>query len=73
MQDMKRIGLLRLFRGIHEGRGAYPLLSGLDDMLVDYHLEKVGRYVANPMTSARGAARPLLDAALGLVSRLHGR
>lgn len=73
MQDMKRIGLLRLFRGVHEGRGAYPLVSGLDDMLIDYHLEKLGRYVANPLTSARGAARPLVDAALGLVSRLRRR
>jgi len=73
MQDMKRIGLLRLFRRVHEGRGAYPLASGLDDMLVDYHLEKLGRYVANPFTSARGAARPLVDAALDLVSRLRGR
>ena len=73
MQDMKRVGLLRLFRRVHEGRGAYPLTSGLDDMLVDYHLEKLGRYVANPLTSARGVARPLVDGALGLVSRLRGR
>lgn len=73
MQDMKRIGLLRLLRRVHEGRGAYPLASGLDDMLVDYHLEKLGRYVANPFTSARGAARPLVDGALSLISRLRGR
>jgi len=72
MQDMKRIGLLRLFRRIHEGRGAYPLASGLDDMLVDYHLEKLGRYVANPVTSARGAALPLVAGVLGIVARLRG-
>jgi hypothetical protein len=72
MQDMKRIGLMRLLRSMHEGRGAYPLASGLDDMLVDYHLEKLGRYVANPFTSARGAARPLVDGALGLLARFRG-
>jgi hypothetical protein len=73
MQDMKRIGLLRLFRSVLAGDGAYTLANGLDDMLVDYHLEKLGRYVANPLTSARGAARPLLDGVLDLVSRLRRR
>lgn len=71
MQDMKRIGLLRLFRGLAEGRPAYPLTSGLDDMLVDYHLEKLGHYVANPLTSAGGALRPVIEGALGLVDRLR--
>lgn len=72
MQDMKRAGLLRLLRGLASGRAAYPLESGLDDMLVDYHLEKLGLYVANPFTSARGAARPLVEGALSLVARLRG-
>ena len=70
---MKRIGLLRLFRGLAEGRPGYPLTSGLDDMLVDYHLEKLGRYVANPLTSAGGALRPVIEGALGLVDRLRRR
>lgn len=69
MQDMKRIGLLRLFRRLAAGEPAYPLSSGLDDMLVDYHLEKLGAYVANPLTSARGALRPLVEGALRVVTR----
>lgn len=55
MEPAKRVGFLRLLRSIHAGHGAYPLLEGLDDMVVDYHLEKFGRYVQNPFTSPRGA------------------
>lgn len=53
MDAMKRVGLLRLFEGIFAGRGAYPLDEALDDMVVDYHLEKLGWYYANPFTSSR--------------------
>lgn len=72
MQDMKRIGLLALFRRLHAGLGAYPLQQGLDDMLVDYHLEKLGAYVSNPLTSAGGALRRVLEAGLGVVGRARG-
>lgn len=69
MDAMKRVGFLRLLRSIHAGRGGYPVEEALDDMVIDYHLEKVGRYVANPFTSARsGLARMLL----GTLSRLGG-
>lgn len=70
MDDLKRVGFYRLLRRIAAGEGAWPLLEGLDDMVVDYHLEKLGRYVANPLTSARsGLARVLLGAATRLASR----
>ncbi|MEM9380822.1 MAG: hypothetical protein AAGB93_12790 [Planctomycetota bacterium] len=49
----KPVGLLRLLRDLHAGGPGYPLSAGLDDMVVDYHLEKFGRYLANPVTSAR--------------------
>ncbi|MCZ6596248.1 MAG: hypothetical protein O7B99_01265 [Planctomycetota bacterium] len=61
MDALKRVGFLRLLRSIHAGRGAYPLAEALDDMVVDYHLEKLGLYVANPFTSSRSVlARFLL-------------
>lgn len=69
MQDMKRIGLLRLFRRLHAGEGAYPLAQGVDDMVVDYHLEKLGAYAANPVTSAGALGRPLLELGLRLAGR----
>ena len=66
-ESMKRVGLARLFRSIAAGQGAYSVREGLDDMVVDYHLEKFGRYVANPFTSVRS---PLGRALLGGLSRL---
>jgi len=62
-EAMKRVGLLRILRRVAAGEGGYPLLEGLDDMVVDYHLERLGRYRANPVTSARG---PLLRVLAGL-------
>lgn len=60
---MKRVGLARLFLAIREGAGAYSISDGLDDMVVDYHLEKFGRYRANPFTSFDSTlARVLLSA-----------
>lgn len=67
--DLKTVGFLRLLKRIEAGRGAYPLEEGLDDMLVDYHLEKLGFYVANPLTSQRSA---LGRAALKLLTRRGG-
>jgi hypothetical protein len=64
MEAMKRVGFLRLLRAIDAGRGAYPLESGLDDMVVDYYLDKIGFWLATPLTSPRaGLGRGLLRAA----------
>ncbi len=52
-ESMKRVGFLRLLARIESGRGAYPIEAGLDDMVIDYHLEKFGRWIENPFTSAR--------------------
>ncbi|HEX5009681.1 MAG TPA: GMC family oxidoreductase, partial [Planctomycetota bacterium] len=43
-EDAKRVGLLRLLRDVHAGRGAWPLDEGLEDSLVDWLLEKRGRW-----------------------------
>ena len=69
MEDDKRVGFLRLWRSIASGAGAYPLLDGLEDMVVDYHLERFGRYLATPLTSPRWASG---RATLGLLTRAGG-
>ena len=66
-EAMKRVGLARLLRDVHAGRGAYPLADAVDDMVIDYHLEKLGRYWSNPLTDPRFS---LARAALKAVSRL---
>lgn len=68
-EAMKRVGFLRIWERLARGEGGYPLAEGLDDMVVDYHLEKLGRYVANPFTSPRS---PLARLLLSTVTRLGG-
>ena len=70
MEGMKRVGLLRLLRRIDAGQGAYPLELAVDDTVADYHLEKFGRYVANPLTTPRFASARL---ALRALTKLAGR
>jgi hypothetical protein len=70
MSGMKRVGFLRLLRSIASGRGGYPVQEGLDDMLIDYALEKCGRWVATPFTSVRSAPARALFSGL---SRIAGR
>ena len=62
MDDLKRVGFLRLLRAIRDDRCGYPVEEAIDDMVVDYHLEKVGRFLDNPFTSPRyGLGRLLLS------------
>ena len=60
MEGMKRVGFLRLLHEYDGGRGAYPLDRAVEDTVVDYHLEKFGRYVANPLTSPHFATSRLV-------------
>jgi len=69
MDAMKRVGFLRLLRAIAAGEGAYPLAEGLDDMVIDYHLEKFRWFRANPFTSSRSALGRSL---LSMISRAGG-
>jgi hypothetical protein len=67
MDAMKRVGFRRLLQAIDAGRGAYPLEAALDDMVVDYFLERVGFWRPSPVTDVRSiVARGLWSA----VSRL---
>lgn len=70
MEDWKRVGFLRLLRRISSGQSAYPLAAGLDDMLVDWNLERFGRY------SHRGMLAPgtfMVRSLLPAVTRWIGR
>lgn len=68
MEGSKRVGFLRTLRRLAQGRGAYPLASALEDTVVDWHLERLGRYVANPLTSVHFASARLLLRALTRVA-----
>ena len=69
MAGMKRVGFLRLLEAVAEGRGAHPLDLAVEDTLVDYYLEKLGRYVSTPVTSPYS---PLTRLGLRLMTRLSG-
>lgn len=69
MESLKRVGFLRLLRRIHAGTGAYSVADALDDMVVDYALERLGRYVASPLTRPSSPAAAALYSALGLLAR----
>lgn len=65
MDGMKRVGFLALVRQIAAGQGTYPLPQALEDAVVDYHLEKLGRYWATPLTDPR---KPLARLSYKLVT-----
>jgi hypothetical protein len=70
MDDMKRVAFYRLLKNIHGGEGAYPLDEALDDMVIDYYLDKVGFYFANPLMSIKsGKGRSLLRAVTRVLSK----
>ncbi|MGK0220181.1 MAG: hypothetical protein ACI9HE_003691 [Planctomycetota bacterium] len=72
MNACKRVGFARLIESIAAGGqsgGGYPVQEAMDDMVVDYHLEKFRTYRANPFTSARS---PLARMLLSLLSRAGG-
>lgn len=70
MDGMKRVGFLALLRRIADGQGAYPLGAAIEDSVVDYHLEKFGRYRATPWTRPDA---PLTRMAFSLLTRLTDR
>jgi hypothetical protein len=61
MDNMKNVGLYRLLQAIHEGKGGYPLEEALDDMVIDYYLDRLGFFRAGPLMSIKsGLGRALL-------------
>jgi hypothetical protein len=73
MDSFKRVGFSRLLTRIHADQGGYPLIEAIDDMWIDYVVEKTGRWFSSPMTSARyGLARGWVGLATGLAMKLKG-
>lgn len=70
MDGLKRVGFLRLALGIREGRGAYPTAEALEDMVVDYALEKFKRWRRTPLVDPKRGVGRLLP---GLLTRIAGR
>ena len=70
MDGMKRVGFLALAERVRRGLGAYPLRDAIEDSVVDYHLEKLGRYVPTPLTRPDA---PLARLAFSVLTRLAGR
>ncbi len=66
---MKRVGLLRILREVHAGGVGYPLDAGIEDMVVDYWLERAGVYWATPFTQPKA---PLARMLYNGLSRLGG-
>ncbi len=70
MDDLKRVGLARLQGRVAHGESVYPLEEGLDDMAVDFLLEKLKIWRPSPFTSLRSrSGRRLIGGALRLARR----
>jgi len=73
MDAMKRVGFARLLDRIAAEAPLWSLLDGLDDMWIDYLLEKTGRYLASPLTSAHsGLARRLVGLTMAAALKVKG-
>jgi hypothetical protein len=62
-EDAKRVGLLRLLRDVHAGRGAWPLDEGLEDSFVDWWLDRRGRWKPGLLAPKSPTGRRLLSLA----------
>ncbi|HJP00250.1 MAG TPA: hypothetical protein QF764_00600 [Planctomycetota bacterium] len=70
MEGAKRVALYRTLASICAGDGGYPVAEALDDMVVDFLLEKARRFHATPLTDVRSPlGRTLLSAATRLLAR----
>lgn len=67
MESMKRIGFRRLLESVAAGRGAYPLADGLDDMAIDWFLERFGRWRRSALTDPRSALARAVWGTLGRI------
>lgn len=70
MDPMKRVGFYRMLKGMAEGDGGYSAREALDDMVIDYYLDKVRFFRGNPVMSVKSKIGHLL---LKTVSRIMCR
>ena len=66
---MKRVGFLRLLRELARGQPGYLLDDGLEDMVADHLLERLGRYQASFFTSPRHKLARMLYSLASSLSR----
>lgn len=53
MHDCKRVGLSRLIDNIIAGKGAYPIIEGMDDLWIGYITQVAGRWFTSPFSNVR--------------------
>jgi hypothetical protein len=70
MDDLKRVGLMRMLAGIEQGRGGYELADGLEDVMVETSLTVSGWWIAAPLTRLRSDANRRV---VGQMARLASR
>ncbi|MFH2002811.1 MAG: hypothetical protein ABIK28_24290 [Planctomycetota bacterium] len=69
MEGMKRVGFYRMLKRIDDQGAGYPVENALDDMVVDYYLDKLG-FFFNPFMGIRTfGGRFMLNAFSGLLNR----
>jgi len=70
MEDMKKVGFFRMLKKIHDGEGGYPVVEAIDDMIIDYYLDRIGFYINSPLMSIKSSVgRLLLRSFTRLVSK----
>lgn len=65
MESMKRVAFRRLAAEVAAGRGGYPIAEGLEDMAVDWFLERFGSWSADGVRDVRRPFARRLWAAIG--------
>lgn len=72
MDGMKRVGFYRMLRRISDRGDGYSMEEALDDMVIDYYLDKIGFF--HPMMGVRSiTGRLLLNAVTGAANRFAPR
>ncbi len=56
MESLKRVAFRRLAVDVADGRGGYPIVDGLEDMAVDWFLERFGRWKSGGLRDLRRPA-----------------
>lgn len=69
MESLKRVAFRRLAAEVAAGRGGYPLADGLEDMAVDWFLEKFGGWSAGGLRDLRRPSARKLWSAVGRLAR----
>lgn len=67
MESMKRVAFRRLAADVASGRGGYPIADGLEDMAIDWFLERFGSWSAGGLRDLRN---PLARAAWSAIGRI---